>query len=437
MTATITVVPEEAEFFGCLLLANSHKILIETPKESYVTPDAVTFHDYLLDHYRKFNTLPTVERVKKEKGIEFPKGSKLNRTADEALNDLNEAKHMLAYKRMFAKLGEARETAVEKGLNQNELGREYHKIVAEAYSALEARRSSSDLVIASDSHREAVTTLMERRRANQGITGYRLPWPTVTNHTYGLEPGDLMVILARPGRGKTMLLTKLGDTLLDQLQDDGSILYVSNELTDEQMVDRLLMMRTGIPLSNIRKGLVEKRDLDKFFGSYSRVQSRILASEGMGGITVSQIVASTKLHKASVVLIDGAYMLTPTSGRSDAYHIGIGSIITGLKAAAKQLGVPIVVTWQLNRTAAMDVAAAAGSDKVGQDSDVAIAIGGSPDDDDTSTLELISLKNRKGPPFSLWINNTHGPGFLSQVSSDVEETELSQLGPHSLDLVEL
>ena len=182
----------------------------------------------------------------------------------------------------------------------------------------------------------------------------------------GLQPSDLIIIAGRPGMGKTSLATNIAFNIANAYepaqQADGSfkaanggvVGFFSLEMSSEQLATRIISEQTEIPSSKIRRGEITESDFEKLVACSQMMQKLPLFIDQTGGISIAQLAARARRLKRQrgldVIVIDYIQLMQGTSTRAAQNRVQeITEITTGLKALAKELGVPIIALSQLSR----------------------------------------------------------------------------------------
>ncbi|WP_173931289.1 replicative DNA helicase [Chelativorans sp. Marseille-P2723] len=182
----------------------------------------------------------------------------------------------------------------------------------------------------------------------------------------GLQPSDLIILAGRPGMGKTSLATNIAYNIASAYepvqQADGSfkaanggvVGFFSLEMSSEQLATRIISEQTEIPSSKIRRGEITEADFEKLVGCAQMMQKIPLFIDQTGGISIAQLAARARRLKRQrgldVLVIDYVQLMQGSSARAQQNRVQeITEITTGLKALAKELGVPIVALSQLSR----------------------------------------------------------------------------------------
>lgn len=161
----------------------------------------------------------------------------------------------------------------------------------------------------------------------------------------GFLRGGLYIIAARPGMGKTTVALNLADNFT------GGVLFVSLEMSPEQLTAKRLARETGIPSNRLLmgKGLSDDEYI-KICSASSKLSGSGLTVNRRMGATVAEIaVMARSVHNLSAVVVD--YIgLIQQKGAGSRYE-AMTEISGALKRLAISLNVPIIALAQLNRAA--------------------------------------------------------------------------------------
>ena len=169
--------------------------------------------------------------------------------------------------------------------------------------------------------------------------------------TGGLEPGQLVIVAARPSVGKTAFALNVADHVA---QRDGTVIFFSLEMQRRELTQRLIALRSGVSVSEMRAGQIDKGS-DK--GQWSRISACQASADGQRlflidrpAIGVPYVRAAARKirrqHGLSLIVVDYLGLMR---GEGQNRTQEIGSLSRGLKALAKELNVPIIALAQLNR----------------------------------------------------------------------------------------
>jgi replicative DNA helicase len=181
----------------------------------------------------------------------------------------------------------------------------------------------------------------------EGSKGLKVGLPDFDGLTCGLEAGDLVVIAARPGMGKTAMMVSIASTTS---LSTGTAVF-SAEMPAHQLMRRCVALQAEIPQGLLRTA---ERLTPEHWASISSaagsIAQRRLWIDDTGTPTLTHIRAETLALKSraplGLVLIDYVQLVR---GIGKNRYEELRDVAYGLKALAKELAVPIIVLAQLNR----------------------------------------------------------------------------------------
>ncbi len=197
---------------------------------------------------------------------------------------------------------------------------------------------------------EQIDKLFHQRGDRTGLT---TGFSDVDQMTTGLHPGNLVIIAARPGFGKTSLALNMA--VATAKEDQLPVAFFSLEMTNDELLQRLICSEANLNSLNIRKGNIKNNEWSIIAEAMSRLNELPIYLDDQGSITVSEIRSRSRrlksLHGLGIVFIDYLQLLRPApSNRSVNRNEELSEICRVLKATAKDLEVPIVALAQLNRS---------------------------------------------------------------------------------------
>lgn len=171
----------------------------------------------------------------------------------------------------------------------------------------------------------------------------------------GMEPGDFIVIGARPGMGKTSFALNIAANVAKQTGD--TVCIFSLEMGADQLVSRMLSSESLIDSSTMRTGRLSPAEWEKIADAVDRLSGSSIYIDDTAGISISQIRAkirrlSSKVKKIGLIVIDYLQLLQvdPKPGRRfDNRTTEVGEMSRNLKLLAKDFGVPVICCAQLSR----------------------------------------------------------------------------------------
>ncbi len=187
--------------------------------------------------------------------------------------------------------------------------------------------------------------------ARQGdLTGIPTGYDELDKMTGGLQGGELIIIAARPGMGKTALALNV---VRNMCVDHGKKAAVfSLEMTTRSLILRLLASEAKVDFKGLRTGFLPKREYEKLQGAADRLSRAGIWIDDSGSATILEIKAKCRrLHAEGgldLVVVD-YLQLASVDGKRDRKDLEIAEISKGLKALSKELDIPVIALSQLNR----------------------------------------------------------------------------------------
>jgi replicative DNA helicase len=190
-----------------------------------------------------------------------------------------------------------------------------------------------------------------KARGNKLVTGLDTGFHGLNKMTNGFHAGDMIVLGARPSMGKTAFAVNLTANVLGN--DEGVAIF-SLEMSAEDLMFRLLSIKTGLPMSKIKVGDLDDNewarllDAADFFG-----RSKLFVDDD-SSLNINKLrsrLRHLKIQRPEIKLAIIDYIgLMADQNRADTNRQQqISDISRGIKILARELEIPILVLCQLNR----------------------------------------------------------------------------------------
>lgn len=269
---------------------------------------------------------------------------------------------------------------------------------------------------------EQQARMREWRLSHDGhlLPGISSGYSDLDAYTTGWKPGELIVVGARPGQGKTSLMLNLAENIAlethNRRQDGkGGVLVFSLEMTATELVQRVLCANAGVDLRKVKLGMFSRQEEESLKDATSRLASAPIFVDDSFTLNLSEIRSKARRHRErygiEAIFVD-YLQLVKDNDKLDR-HLQIGNISRGLKALARELDIPVITAAQLNRGVEQRssrekrpmLSDLRESGSIEQDADQVLLIyrkegeeNASPNpNDDVSEVELLVAKNRNGP----------------------------------------
>jgi replicative DNA helicase len=189
------------------------------------------------------------------------------------------------------------------------------------------------------------------KRSEQGssITGLSTGLRGYDDLTLGLHAGELTIIAARPGMGKTALALSIARRVS---LANVPVLFFSLEMPAETLMLRLFSGLSGIDSRQLRRGFVQNSQWKQLADAANKVGHAPLFIDDKPDITVAEVRAKARRLKAEHglgLLIVDYLQLMRSSGKHDSREQAVADISRTLKAIARELEIPVIGLSQLNR----------------------------------------------------------------------------------------
>jgi replicative DNA helicase len=244
---------------------------------------------------------------------------------------------------------------------------------------------------------------LERRHEQKGDrTGVTSGYRDIDDYTAGWQPGNLIIIAARPAMGKTSIALNMA--VAAAKDEKKPIALFSLEMTKQELVERFLSSEARLDASKLRRGAIADRDWEKIGHAMGVLHELPIYLDDAGAVTVTEIRSRLRrlksAHGLSLVVVDYLQLVRPSTLSRQGVNRNeeLSEICRVLKATAKDLGVPIIALAQLNR------AVETRADKRPQLSDLRDCLAGDALVANADTGERIPIREivERGLRFDVW-----------------------------------
>jgi replicative DNA helicase len=232
-------------------------------------------------------------------------------------------------------------------------GREVDDVVDMAQQAVydvTERRTSDDYTVLE----ELLQPTMDEIEAIGATGGLMAGVPTgfadLDRLTNGLHPGQLIIVAARPGLGKSTFGLDVARSA--SIRNGLTSAVFSLEMSKIEITMRLLSAEARVPLHHLRSGQLSEDDWTKLARRIGEVSEAPLFIDDSPNMTMMEIRAKARRlrqrHDLRLVVIDYLQLMTGNK-RVESRQQEVAELSRGLKLLAKELEVPVIAASQLNR----------------------------------------------------------------------------------------
>ena len=262
--------------------------------------------------------------------------------------------------------------------------------------------------------REGLDQLEGLHGKNLSITGLSTSFEELDNMTSGFQPGELVVVAARPSMGKTALSLNMA---LQAALEGKKIAFFSVEMAKEQLLIRLLSSLNRIPLSSLKTGNLSEKNWDLLMEGASRLSETHFFIDDSSHISPFEIRSRARRLKAQhgldFIVVDYIQLMSMKK-QVDSREREVSEMCRLLKSIAKELSIPVLALSQLNRGVESRtnrrplLSDLRESGSIEQDADVIIMLYRdeyyNPNTSQKGKTELIISKQRNGPTGKVILN---------------------------------
>lgn len=188
---------------------------------------------------------------------------------------------------------------------------------------------------------------------NKGqLTGVPTGFKQLDKITNGLQPGNMIVIAARPSVGKTALAMNMAEHAA--LSHRIPVGVFSMEMSTSEIVLRLLCSRARVNLQSIRNGFLGKKETASIVKASSDLRDGAMFIDDSSRLAIMDLRAKARRlmdrQQLGLIVIDYLQLMRAPSKRGpENRQSEMAEVSAGIKSLAKELAVPIIVLAQLNR----------------------------------------------------------------------------------------
>ncbi len=199
---------------------------------------------------------------------------------------------------------------------------------------------------------DEIDKLEELSRNDVGLTGTPSGFQDIDDLTGGFQPGNLIVLAARPSMGKSTLATNIAENAA--IEHGRSVALFSLEMSETELAHRFIASQAKVSSDELRKGRVKADRWPKVLRAVEKLARAPIYIDDSSDISVLEMRAKARrLHARSdnglgLLIVDYLQLIRP-DGRADSRVEQVGQISRGLKILARELNIPVIAVSQLSR----------------------------------------------------------------------------------------
>lgn len=263
---------------------------------------------------------------------------------------------------------------------------------------------------------------------NEDSLGVSTGFSDLDRYVVGFGKGNLIIVGARPGVGKTSFCLNLATNIAKKTKK--SVCLFSLEMSNEELVSRVIASEALVHSEKLRTGKLEKNDWENIANACSTLSETDIYIDDTSSISLTAMKAKLRrIKNLGLVVVDYLQLMESETKRRDGSRVNeIGDISRGLKLLAKELNVPVIVCSQLSRSTEKEkerkpmLSDLRDSGSIEQDADMVIFLSRDYYGNDPERANLVDVtvaKNRHGSSGTVqmsWLGQYYKFSTLSNVS---------------------
>ncbi len=197
---------------------------------------------------------------------------------------------------------------------------------------------------------ESFDRIDELHKSGAGLRGVKTGFTDLDNLLSGMQASNLLILAARPGQGKTAFVVNMSQHIA--VNEKKSVGIFSLEMSQEELVDRLLVGQADVDAWRLKTGRLTESDFTKLSEAMGVLADAPIYIDDTPGISVSQIRTKARRlqleHNVSIIIVDYLQLVDP--GKHYENRVQEVSIVSqALKNLARELKIPVLALSQLSR----------------------------------------------------------------------------------------
>lgn len=214
-------------------------------------------------------------------------------------------------------------------------------------------KTTDSLRHASESVPEVVEKLEGAYRRKGALMGICTHFKNIDNVTNGFLPGQMIVIAARPGVGKTSFVINVVDNIAKYEKKERTVAIFNLEMSSVELVQRMVMHLGSLDMQLMLSGQEPQEDLKKVWSASTTINNSNIYIDDTGTITPEEIASKCRRLKMKkgldLVVIDYLQLMKCSKDFRGNKQAEVEELSRQMKLMAKDLKVPVIVLSQMSR----------------------------------------------------------------------------------------
>ena len=254
-----------------------------------------------------------------------------------------------------------RRTAIEKfntlsqeGYNTSVSAEDYLEYVEKTVFNLQQNKRTTSFRKMNDVAQRVLDETTKNATKNTEIIGLDTGFSELNKYTQGFQNGALIILAARPAMGKSAFALNLAHNVALLNKGGQARVAVFNlEMSDEQLVERMISAKSQIKLKNIKSGRILQQEWIRFNTAINELSSLNIYFDDASDTSIQSIRSKCRKLKMDdgldFIVIDYLQLIAGEANAKVSEYDKITKISGSLKLLARELEVPVVALSQLSR----------------------------------------------------------------------------------------
>ncbi|HEX6753127.1 MAG TPA: replicative DNA helicase [Solirubrobacterales bacterium] len=216
------------------------------------------------------------------------------------------------------------------------------------------KEQASDFKLLSEILHDEVDRLEKLSTGELELTGTPSGFRDIDSITGGFQPGNLIIVAARPAMGKSGLVANIAENVA--VKRNLPVAFFSLEMSEVELAQRFIACRARISGDKLRKGQVSEKDWPKVVRACNELEEAPLWFDDSSDLGLLDLRAKARrLHAQEqdkgglgLVIVDYLQLMRSDDPRANRVE-QVGQISRGLKILAREIDVPVLAISQLSR----------------------------------------------------------------------------------------
>ncbi len=233
---------------------------------------------------------------------------------------------------------------------------QFLKSVSDTVLRITNRSAQDGVVKVAEISQDFMDYIQKLVEAKGGLSGLATGFSEFDIYTSGLKGGELVILAARPGMGKTTLAMNIAANVA--IRNKKAVLIFSLEMGRMELLLRMLCSETQMNLSDIKKGIIPREKVQPLQNGIAKITGSPIHIEDSGTVDIwDTITLARRLavdleqrgESLGLIIVDYLQLISDPESRKQGRQNEVASVSRSLKQLARMTNTPIIALSQMNR----------------------------------------------------------------------------------------